>query len=43
MLEQIPAVAHPMDVMRTGVSMLGSLLPEDEATTRRARATSPTG
>ena len=30
MLEQIPASAHPMDVMRTGVSMLGSLLPEHE-------------
>jgi 2-methylcitrate synthase len=30
-LEQIPASAHPMDVMRTGVSMLGSLLPEHEA------------
>jgi len=27
-LEAIPASAHPMDVMRTGVSMLGSLLPE---------------
>jgi 2-methylcitrate synthase len=29
-LEAIPASAHPMDVMRTGVSMLGSLLPEGE-------------
>jgi 2-methylcitrate synthase len=29
-LEQIPASAHPMDVMRTGVSMLGSVLPEHE-------------
>jgi len=29
-LEQIPAAAHPMDVMRTGVSMLGSLLPEKD-------------
>ncbi|HSI44703.1 MAG TPA: 2-methylcitrate synthase [Methylophilus sp.] len=27
-LEQIPAVAHPMDVMRTGCSMLGTLEPE---------------
>ncbi len=27
-LEQIPAAAHPMDVMRTGVSMLGCVLPE---------------
>jgi 2-methylcitrate synthase len=29
-LEQIPAAAHPMDVMRTGVSLLGCLLPEKE-------------
>ena len=29
-LEAVPASAHPMDVMRTGVSMLGSLLPEHE-------------
>ncbi|HSU44206.1 MAG TPA: 2-methylcitrate synthase [Casimicrobiaceae bacterium] len=29
-LEAIPASAHPMDVMRTGVSMLGSLLPEHD-------------
>jgi 2-methylcitrate synthase len=28
-LEQIPASAHPMDVMRTGCSMLGILLPEN--------------
>ncbi|MDP1851222.1 MAG: 2-methylcitrate synthase [Candidatus Planktophila sp.] len=27
-LEQIPASAHPMDVLRTGVSALGSLNPE---------------
>jgi 2-methylcitrate synthase len=27
-LEQIPASAHPMDVLRTGCSMLGSLEPE---------------
>jgi 2-methylcitrate synthase len=27
-LEQIPATAHPMDVMRTGCSMLGSVYPE---------------
>ncbi len=27
-LEAIPAAAHPMDVMRTGVSALGSVLPE---------------
>lgn len=29
-LEQIPAAAHPMDVMRTGVSVLGCLLPEKD-------------
>ena len=29
-LEQIPASAHPMDVMRTGTSMLGSVMPESE-------------
>ena len=28
-LEQIPASAHPMDVMRTGCSMLGSVEPEN--------------
>jgi 2-methylcitrate synthase len=28
-LEQIPSSAHPMDVMRTGCSMLGILLPEN--------------
>ncbi len=27
-LEQLPAAAHPMDVMRTGVSALGCALPE---------------
>src|SRR4029078_9337210 len=27
-LEQIPASAHPMDVMRTGASVLGCILPE---------------
>ncbi|MGH9578269.1 MAG: bifunctional 2-methylcitrate synthase/citrate synthase, partial [Terriglobales bacterium] len=27
-LERVPAVAHPMDVMRTGCSVLGSLEPE---------------
>jgi 2-methylcitrate synthase len=30
-LEQIPAAAHPMDVLRTGVSALGSALPETES------------
>jgi len=29
-LEQIPASAHPMDVMRTGCSMLGTLEPESQ-------------
>ena len=29
-LEQLPASAHPMDVMRTGVSVLGCVLPEKE-------------
>jgi 2-methylcitrate synthase len=30
-LEQIPKTAHPMDVMRTGCSVLGSLEPEKES------------
>jgi len=29
-LEQLPAASHPMDVLRTGVSTLGCLLPEKE-------------
>jgi 2-methylcitrate synthase len=29
-LEAIPAATHPMDVMRTGVSVLGCVLPEHE-------------
>lgn len=29
-LEQIPAAAHPMDVLRTGCSILGAVLPERE-------------
>ncbi len=29
-LEQIPAAAHPMDVLRTGCAMLGTVLPERE-------------
>jgi 2-methylcitrate synthase len=28
-LEQLPASSHPMDVMRTGVSVLGCILPEN--------------
>jgi 2-methylcitrate synthase len=30
-LEQLPAASHPMDVLRTGVSALGCLAPEDNA------------
>jgi 2-methylcitrate synthase len=30
-LEQLPASAHPMDVLRTGASVLGTLEPEKEA------------
>jgi 2-methylcitrate synthase len=30
-LEAIPPTAHPMDVLRTGVSALGTMLPEAEA------------
>jgi 2-methylcitrate synthase len=30
-LEQLPAAAHPMDVLRTGCSVLGCLLPEKES------------
>src|SRR6185295_8141927 len=30
-LEQIPKTAHPMDVMRTGCSVLGTLEPEQES------------
>ena len=29
-LEEIPAAAHPMDVLRTGCSILGTILPEKE-------------
>ncbi len=29
-LEQVPAAAHPMDVLRTGCSVLGTLLPEKD-------------
>ena len=29
-LEQVPASAHPMDVMRTAVSVLGTVLPEKD-------------
>ena len=30
-LEQLPAATHPMDVLRTGVSTLGCLMPEEES------------
>lgn len=45
-LERIPADAHPMDVMRTGCSMLGNLEPESDfsqqqAATDRLLATLP--
>ncbi|MBP2161119.1 2-methylcitrate synthase [Asticcacaulis sp. BE141] len=37
-LESLPASAHPMDVMRTGVSILGCVLPEkDDHNTANAR------
>jgi 2-methylcitrate synthase len=37
-LEQIPAAAHPMEVLRTAVSMLGTVLPErDDHTPEGAR------
>jgi len=37
-LETVPAAAHPMDVMRTGVSALGCVLPEkDDHSTTGAR------
>lgn len=37
-LEQIPATAHPMDVMRSGVSAFGCVTPEDDShTTEGAR------
>jgi 2-methylcitrate synthase len=29
-LEQVPKTAHPMDVMRTGVSILGTVMPEKD-------------
>ncbi len=41
-LEQLPASGHPMDVMRTGVSVLGCTLPEKDDHNIAARATLPT-
>lgn len=42
-LERLPASAHPMDVMRTGVSALGCVLPEkdDHNPPRRTRHRRP--
>lgn len=37
-LERIPASAHPMDVMRTGCSMLGNLEPEQSFDEQRDKA-----
>ncbi|EIK52517.1 methylcitrate synthase [Stutzerimonas stutzeri TS44] len=37
-LERIPANAHPMDVMRTGCSMLGNLEPEESFEQQRDKA-----
>jgi len=42
-LETIPASAHPMDVLRTAVSVLGCLLPEKEDHILRAHGISRTG
>jgi 2-methylcitrate synthase len=42
-LEQIPSSAHPMDVMRTGCSMLGTLEPENSGRTQIAVANRLTG
>jgi 2-methylcitrate synthase len=36
-LEVLPAAAHPMDVMRTGVSALGCVLPERDQSQAHAR------
>ena len=37
-LEHIPAAAHPMDVLRTGCSYLGTVLPEKDIQTRQGAA-----
>ena len=37
-LEQIPASAHPMDVLRTGTSILGNLEPETDFNEQQAAA-----
>jgi len=40
-LEQIPAAAHPMDVLRTGSSMLGNLEPENLPSAGAGAASAP--
>ena len=40
-LEQIPATAHPMDVLRTGCSMLGHLEPEKLPSSGAGAASAP--
>lgn len=42
-LERIPAAAHPMDVMRTGCSVLGTLEPELTFEQQREKDRSPAG
>ena len=42
-LEALPAASHPMDVMRTGLSAMGCVLPEKEDQNVLARSTSSTG
>ena len=42
-LEQIPKEAHPMDVMRTGCSLLGTVEPEDPGRNQIAIANRLTG
>jgi 2-methylcitrate synthase len=37
-LEHIPAAAHPMDVLRTGCSYLGTVLPEKDSQTQQGTA-----
>src|SRR5208283_4239171 len=37
-LEHIPAAAHPMDVLRTGCSYLGTVLPEKDIQTQQGAA-----
>lgn len=37
-LEHIPAAAHPMDVLRTGCSYLGTVLPEKDTQTQQGAA-----